>query len=479
MEVNEVDELLKVLLEMPEETQTVEFKRLDGTKVVAKIIQTMVAFANTDGGWIVIGVDDPEKTKLKGVGRIFGIEENKDLYDEVLREAQRIIPDVPAVPLTIVTSEINKTVVVLKIPKATLNFHSIDKKVFVRLHKSNKQLSPQEFIKMSYAKGFEKADRELVDVDFSLLKTDLYEDWRSTREIDGKIEDTLFKTGLARKERGKLLPTRAAVLLFAEFPTNLMETKCAVRVMQYTGRIETYQEVPNMIGAPKTIGGPVTELIRKTHEYVLTLLREGIEIHSGFVTKYLIPERSVKEAITNAVIHRDYYIKRDIEIKIFEDRVEIISPGLFPYNITKQNIGLVRAEGYRNDLLVKHMREFFNPPNLDQNEGVVAMRNEMKARGLYLPIFITYPTLLDSVDVVLFNEHTPAEWEKVKEFLETNRYIANREAREITGIVQLDKMSKMLSKWVKQGLLIKISPDGSAKKTKYKLADRIDIDDKR
>jgi ATP-dependent DNA helicase RecG len=56
------------------------------------------------------------------------------------------------------------------------------------------------------------------------------------------------------------------------------------------------------------------------------LLRSGIKIPSGFTTKYLIPERAIKEAITNAVIHRDYYIKRDIELRIFEDRVEIESP---------------------------------------------------------------------------------------------------------------------------------------------------------
>jgi ATP-dependent DNA helicase RecG len=53
------------------------------------------------------------------------------------------------------------------------------------------------------------------------------------------------------------------------------------------------------------------------------LLRSGIFIPSGFTTKYKIPERAVKEAITNAIIHRDYYLKRDIEISIFEDRIEI------------------------------------------------------------------------------------------------------------------------------------------------------------
>ena len=60
--------------------------------------------------------------------------------------------------------------------------------------------------------------------------------------------------------------------------------------------------------------------------------------------------------------------------------LKVKNPGLFPYNVTKVNIGKVRSDGYRNDLLVKHLREFPQPPNLDQNEGVKAMQNEMNAR---------------------------------------------------------------------------------------------------
>ena len=94
-----------------------------------------------------------------------------------------------------------------------------------------------------------------------------------------------------------------------------METKCAIRVLQYTGTLETYSETPNLISVPKTINGPLIKQILDTHEYVLNTLRVGIRIPSGFTNEYIIPERAIKEAITNAVIHRDYYIKRDIEIK--------------------------------------------------------------------------------------------------------------------------------------------------------------------
>jgi len=473
-----MEERIREILDIPEETQTIEFKRLSGDKIVSKIIQTVVAMANTDGGVVVLGVEDPEKTKLKGVNRIFGIEENKELYDELFHEMRRIIPPIANLKPDLYKTEEGKTIALLKIPKAIDSFRSIDDRVWIRLHKSNKKLTPQEIIKFSYAKGFEKSDKELVAVDFELLETEYYENWRRIRGLgENSLKDNLFQTGLARKDdSGDLRPTRAAALLFARFPTNIMETKCSIRVFKHKGTLEKFEAVPNLIGKPKTIEGPIIKLIKDAHEYILGILESGIEMHSGFVTQYKIPERAIKEAVTNAVIHRDYHLKRDIEVKIFEDRIEILSPGLFPYNITKKNIGIVRSEGYRNDLLVKHLREFPDSPNLDRNEGVRAMRNQMDEYNLFPPIFLTYPYREDSVEVVLLNEERPGEWEKVHTYLRENTYINNKKAREITGIVQMDRMSKLFKKWVKQGLLEVVLSRGKAPRyTKYKLSNNDEL----
>lgn len=467
-----MDELLKIILEIPEETQNIEFKRLYGPKVVNKIIETIVAMTNTDGGWIILGVSDPEEKSIKGLDRIFGIEENLDLYDAIGRELQKIIPPLTGIwePKLIKEDSLNKRVGLIKISKSVDSFKSINKDVFVRQQKSNKKLSPQEIIELSYAKGFKKADIELVNVDFDLLKTEYFKMWKRERKLPNEdIENLLFKTGLARKnDKGKLLPTRAAVLLFTEYPTNIMDTKCAIRVYKYKGVIEKFEDVPNLVGEPKTIEGPIKKIIEDAHEYILSLLESGIEMHSGFVTKYKIPERAVKEAITNAVIHRDYFIKRDIEVRIFEDRVDILSPGLFVGNITVSNIGKVRASEYRNDILVKHLREFPEAPNLDRNEGVQAMRNEMHKNNLYPPIFLTYPYINDSVRVILLNEEQPSEWDKIREYLENNRYINNATAREITGVVQTYAMTRLFKKWVNNNLVIKIETKNK-KDTKYKL----------
>lgn len=378
------------ILLIPEENRTTEFKRIGKELKVSKIIESIVAMANTDGGIVVLGVDDPEKTKLKGYDRIFGTDENPELYDEIGRNISKIAPPISFIwPPSLFKASNGKSFAILAIPKAINNFHSINNHVYIRLEKGNKLLTPHEIIKLSYAKGFQKADKEIVRVDFDLLKTEYFEKWRKSRKIDDdNIVEILFNTGLTRKDNNILLPTRAAVLLFAKFPHNLMDTKCTVRVFQYEGSLEKITNTINLIGTPKTIEGPIIKQINDAHEYVLSLLRAGMRIpSSGFINTYRVPERAVKEAITNAVIHRDYYIKRDIEVRIYEDRIEIESPGLFPYNITSFNIGFVRSEGYRNDLLVKHLREFPDPPNLDRNEGVRAMRAEMERNNLYPPSF--------------------------------------------------------------------------------------------
>jgi ATP-dependent DNA helicase RecG len=468
-------EAIDQILSFPSELRTLEFKRLGSrNETIDKTLQTIVAMANTDGGLIILGVEDPQKSNLKGWERIKGIEENIELFDELGRNVKKISPPIPTIwpPELLEVPDKQIKIGILGVPKSTDGFRSIENHVYIRLERGNKRLSPQEIVHFAYIKGFQRADSELVDINIDLLNSQYYNDWRKKRGIgEDSIQTILEKTGLVRRnEKGQLCATRAAVLLFAEYPNDLLDTKCTIRVYQFVGNLSTIKETLNIIGTPKTIDGPVAKQIQDAHDYVLTLLRTGVRVPSGFVTQYQLPERAVKEAITNAVIHRDYHTKRDIEVRIFEDRIEVESPGLLPFNITPANIGIERAYGYRNDLIVKHLREFPDPPNLDQNEGVRAMRQTMSAANLYPPIFVTYPRLQDSVRVVLFNETAPSEWDKIFHHLSRYKYINNREARAILNLQDTSVVSRLLSKWTKQGLLSKIVPRKGAKRnTLYRL----------
>ncbi|MCX6162796.1 MAG: putative DNA binding domain-containing protein [Ignavibacteriae bacterium] len=470
-----MDERIKEIIDIPSEDRLTEFKRLGGeSRIVSKTIETIVAMANTEGGQIILGVDDPEKSRLKGEKRIFGIEENKELFDEIGREISRITSPLNNLwPPELIEYNKEKTIAVINISKSTDNFHQIDNQVFIRLEKGNKRLTPHEIVKLSYAKGFSQADKELVDIDVELLNTQSYKNWILNRGIpESDISDVLLNTGLARRNESNIIkPTAAAVMLFALYPSDLLDTKCEIRIFQYLDKEEKIvSDTLNYSSVPHTIKGPVIKQIKDAHDYVLNLLKAGMRIpDSGFINTYTLPERTVKEAITNAVIHRDYYIKRPLEIRIFTDRIEVESPGLFPSNITQSNIGKVRAESYRNNLIVKHLREFPVPPNLDQNEGIKLLRKEMNDANLFPPVFLINKSSQDSIILKLYFGKRNTEWNIISNYLSAKeKYINNEKVRDLLNEPKLYKVSRLLSKWNDMGILIKLEKIGT-KSVRYRL----------
>ena len=269
-------------------------------------------------------------------------------------------------------------------------------------------------------------------------------------------------------------------MLFADEPGALLAgqgMRADIRVFHYQGKAVQRGEVPNLLLPPKTISGPVVEQIAKAQAYVLERLAKGLIMEgSGFKTRYRFPERVIKEAITNAVVHRDYRLNRDIHIRIFDDRVEVESPGRLPGNLTPATIDKAGSVP-RNSLLARHLREFPNPPNVDAGEGVPMMFAQMAQAKLYEPLYreqveAAVPTLL----VTLLNEERPPLWVQVSDWIDRNGPIANGKLREISGLDTL-AASKQLRQWVAQGVLVAL-PAASrqqASYTKPELAGLVDL----
>lgn len=462
------DELIKEFLSYPE-SYSLDFKRVSG-KMVHKALETAIAFANTEGGILALGIDDPEKAS--GIKRVFGIQENLSAVDEFQRKIRsHITPEVPAISFVEIGCTLNTgnkgSVLFVKIPKSG-HLHSIlDDGTFVRLQASNRQLTASEITSLSFAKGVVTAESELTEVDFELLDTSLWKEYFRHRRLSGSIEDVMFRIGLARKLERKIFPLKAAVLLFADDPSGLLASKCSIRIFRYSGTQISHDAMPNLMKKPKTIGGPLIRLIADAMDYIKSEIASGITMSkSGFETVHKYPERVIKEGMTNAAIHRDYHIQRDIHVRIFNDRIEIESPGLFPGVITPSNI---KTEGSfnRNPLIVGHLREFPDPPNLDAGEGVRMMFNVMNQVGLYDPLYFTKPPLShESVVLFLFNEERPSLWDQVNSFIDKHGRISNRELCHL-GEIDTLKASKLLRHWVKKGLLVVEKPGASKKDTAY------------
>lgn len=173
-------------------------------------------------------------------------------------------------------------------------------------------------------------------------------------------------------------------------------------------------------------------------------------------------DRAKREAIANAVIHRDYSIQNDIQVRIFDDRIEIESPGTYPGHITVFNI---RTERFaRNPVVLRTLNRFREAPNLDIGEGVDRMFKIMHENHLYQPLYIPPKIRPNSVSLILFNLQRIEYWDTISHYLDKNFKITNREMRKITGISDTLKTSRMLKSWVDKGLLERI---GQAKKTVY------------
>ncbi|MDR2849983.1 MAG: putative DNA binding domain-containing protein [Verrucomicrobiota bacterium] len=459
--------LLDALLDSSE-TQTLETKRVSG-KMVGRALETVCAFANTRGGSLFLGVEDAGKAA--GVQRLYGVEENPEAVDELVRILKtQLLPEVDGIaavkiPCTLRDGKAGFLVRVF-VPQSA-KVHSLrDDGTWMRGQASNREMSASEITELSYQRGVRSAESEPVDIDFELLETETWRLFLHHRGLtDTGIANQLYRIGLAKKVDGELRPVRAAVLLFADFPGNLLAatgTRADVRVFHYHGTAVEHGATPNLKKPPKTLSGPIFRLIEQTNAYVLNELAGGLTLSpSGFKTVHRYPERVVREAITNAVIHRDYRLNRDVQIRIFDDRIEVASPGLFPGRVTAGTIQ--RAESFaRNPLIVSNLREFPEPPNVDAGEGVQMMFALMRAENRYPPIYQECwesESGKESVTVKLLNEERPPIWEQVADWIDHHGPISNHDLREIAHLDTL-KASKLLMRWVEQGTLLKDSSLG-------------------
>jgi ATP-dependent DNA helicase RecG len=463
------------------ESQTLDFKRISDKH--KKIIETICAFANTEGGIIAIGVEDIKAQTAQNSGRLskenaksapqvlgnprlFGIEENPEGFDDLQRQVmQRFEPPISGLhwvrlPCTLHNGAPGH-VVMLRVEQSAQVHSVVGDGTWTRMGTSNREMSASEISELAYRRGTRSATNETVPISLALLDTDVWRRFVAARGLrSGSFAEQLEKIGLAQRAGSEMLPTRAAVLLFAEEPGSLLaahESRADVRVFVFDGKAAVPSATPNYRKPPKTVRGALIEQIDRTVRLVLDELAQGVTLSSsGFRAKHAYPERVVKEAIVNAIIHRDYRLNRDILIRIFDDRIEVESPGSFPGNITPDNIARSGSKP-RNPLVTVNLREFPDPPNIDAGEGVKAMFAEMDAAKLYPPQYRqNKEAAVENVVLTLFNLARPTAWDEVSHWLDTHGTIGNSQLRRIAK-VEVTEASRMLRDWVAQGLLVALA----------------------
>jgi ATP-dependent DNA helicase RecG len=96
------------------------------------------------------------------------------------------------------------------------------------------------------------------------------------------------------------------------------------------------------------------------------------------------PAQTLHEIVTNAILHRDYSIATDVQLRVFENRIEVESPGRLPGHVTTRNI--LKTQFSRNGMIVRLVHKFPNPPNKDVGEGLNTAFDAMKKSRLKPPV---------------------------------------------------------------------------------------------
>lgn len=392
----------------------------------AKLQKIAVALANAEGGEFCVGVaDDKEQPDAE---RRWNGAENIEDFNQHIQALMDVQPPLP-LDISFLKSPLSDNYVLLvQVEKSQHVHQTSDKTVYVRKGAQSLPLADAaQVTALSHAKGASSFEDFSVDdalaediVDASPIREFLRQYSSSTDPLD-----LCLNKGLLDKRSFK--PKVAGLLLFSETPTGVVPRKCSVRIARY----ETKEDDPDRdhLAFVESVEGPLYELIHRTVDRV-TEVMSGINVWTTDGAKSMeYPPETLWEVVVNALIHRDYSVSDDVQILIFDNRIEVISPGRLPAFVTTENI--LDARYARNAKIVSILSKYKNPPNKDIGEGLNTAFQKMKEWRLRKPEISEDG---NSVKVVLPHAALATPQEAIMEFVNNNGSINNRQARDITGI---------------------------------------------
>lgn len=357
------------------ESKTLEFKESIPQK--NQLIKTCVAFANGAGGEIIIGVEDTS-------GKIVGVSDAT--RDKIFEEISNLILDSisPQVIPEIYEKNINgKRIVIIKIypgsrPPYFIKSEGNKKGVYLRSGSSTRR-AEDEFIEDLYRhqkKVF--FDEEITDVDINSLDQGLLLDFYKNRyKEDNLIIDKIAARNLANPK--KLFATNAAILFFTENPERYISEAIIICTWFKGKEGRDIIKTTELTGSIPTLIGSTLNLLQSWLEIDFKLSSSG-----KLKGRSLVPTIALREALVNALIHRKYIVRGAVKIAMYEDRLEIFSPGSLPGLMSLKNLG-DGTTFLRNPTLAKIARRLRLIEKL--GSGIKIILDSCKKEKLKMPSF--------------------------------------------------------------------------------------------
>lgn len=429
-----IEELYKI-----EENYFNDFKAKD--ILPSRLSKTVSAFANASGGDIYLGIREENKTKVK---HWEGFEHIEDANAHI----QTLVSMAPLDNFLEFTflQDVNTGLYVLQISVSkTKNItNASDGIPYVRHSASNLEVRTEADRKrLELDKGITSFENETVQ------ETEL-EDIESSDVLSEFVKAVVpQRDNLSWIKKQHLYEsghlTVAGTLLFLDEPQIFLPKRSAIKIFRYKTSGQADRDM--LEGLPLTVEGcayqQIYTAVSKVKQIVESIKKLGTEFES--VT---YPEETLHEIITNAVLHRDYSIATDIQIRIFDNRIEVESPGKLPGHVTTQNI--LDTQSARNPKIVRLINKFPNAPNKDVGEGLNTAFDAMTKLRLKVP---EIKETENAVLVIIKHEKLASPEELIVEYLKNHDSVKNAVGRSVTGIKSENTMKNVFYRLKKSGYI--------------------------
>ncbi|CCV63585.1 Predicted transcriptional regulator [Alteracholeplasma palmae J233] len=305
-----------------EESNTIEYKKTLPNET-ERWLKSIVSFSNTSGGELIIGVEDSTLN-------IYGIHEVRSVFEQKIMETiYNNIEPKPIVDIVFKNIE-NKDIAIIQVLKGNeqpyfIRKQGIEEGCYIRFGSTDQKASNSQRTELLLNKKNENYTNKiydeqgtlfsLKDIDISAFLLEINNTIKTNKEI---TINKLIEWNIVKKSFGELYATNGLMLLLGQgfnysnirigFFSGITKSKLIDEITVTGSIIKQYNEVMKIL---------LDKL--KTH-YKIKTLREQ---------QYKVPEETLREIIANAIIHRNYLEQEPIKISLFDDRIEIFSPGNF------------------------------------------------------------------------------------------------------------------------------------------------------
>jgi ATP-dependent DNA helicase RecG len=396
MSREEILELIADVQQLQSELDDIEVKSARGG-TPQRLYEPLSAFANrTGGGVILFGLDESRNFEIVGVGNAHRLQEEIGHLANADME--------PALRPEFTVEEIEgKIVVAVEVFELTAALRpcfyrpaGLQRGSYIRVGNTNRLMTDYEIFGYVSARTQPAFDEEPIrDATIENLDRLKLEDYlaqlKRTRPyatyLNQPFEQALAQLHVVREVDGVLHPTLAGLLMFGKYPQEF-EIQLVITFLQYFGATET-EATPRgeRFLDNRKFEGTIPEIVDSAVNQVLANIRKSSLIEGIYrqdIPEY--PERAVREAIVNAIAHRDYshFVRGSyIQIRLFADRLEIQSPGGLYGNVTEDTIE--NEQSTRNRLLMRMMEDLHLVEN--RGSGIRSMLEAMRQANLEPPRF--------------------------------------------------------------------------------------------